>query len=203
MPSSEVYGYTDAQLRRRTSPSRASAGDQQAALFGQTCFAAGRGEKHLRHRLLPADEHRRDAGASRERPGDHHRLGPRRQSAVTRWRAASSWRARPSSGCGTSCGSSIPRAGIGVSGAEAWRTPTGCYVVPAFTGLGAPHWDHVRPGRHRGPDPRLRTGTTSSGPPWTACAYQTWDVLRAMEADSGIELAALQVDGGASANNYI
>ena len=59
-----VYGTTDPTLFGGEIPIAGAAGDQQAALFGQTCFAARRGEKHLRHRLLSADEHRRDSRSS-------------------------------------------------------------------------------------------------------------------------------------------
>ena len=78
----------------------------------------------------------------------------------------------------------------------------GCYVVPAFTGLGAPHWDQYARGTivglTRGVNKyHLIRATLDS------LAYQTNDVLQAMKADSGIDLAALKVDGGASANNYL
>ena len=78
----------------------------------------------------------------------------------------------------------------------------GCYVVPAFTGLGAPHWDQyargIIVGLTRGVNKyHLIRATLDS------LCYQTNDVLRAMEADSGIRLAALKVDGGACANNYL
>ena len=78
----------------------------------------------------------------------------------------------------------------------------GCYVVPAFTGLGAPHWDQyargIIVGLTRGVNKyHIIRATLDS------LCYQTNDVLRAMEADSGIRLAALKVDGGACANNYL
>ena len=78
----------------------------------------------------------------------------------------------------------------------------GCYVVPAFTGLGAPHWDPYARGTivgiTRGVNKyHIIRATLDS------IAYQTNDVLRAMENDSKIHLLALKVDGGASANNYL
>ena len=78
----------------------------------------------------------------------------------------------------------------------------GCYVVPAFTGLGAPHWDPyargVIVGLTRGVNRyHLVRATLDS------LAYQTADVLAAMRADSGIVLTALKADGGAAANNYL
>ena len=78
----------------------------------------------------------------------------------------------------------------------------GCYVVPAFTGLGAPHWDQYARGTivgiTRGVNKyHIIRATLES------LAYQVQDVLTAMKADSGIELSALKVDGGASANNFL
>ena len=78
----------------------------------------------------------------------------------------------------------------------------GCYVVPAFTGLGAPYWDQYARGCivgiTRGVNKYHIVRATLE-----SIAYQTYDVIRAMEADSGIELAGLKVDGGASANNFL
>lgn len=78
----------------------------------------------------------------------------------------------------------------------------GCYVVPAFTGLGAPHWDQYARGTivgiTRGVNKyHIIRATLES------LAYQVNDVLNAMKADSGIALSALKVDGGASANNFL
>ena len=78
----------------------------------------------------------------------------------------------------------------------------GCYVVPAFTGLGAPHWDQYARGTivgiTRGVNKyHIIRATLES------IAYQVEDVLSAMEADSGITLSALKVDGGASANDFL
>ena len=126
-------------------PIAGAAGDQQAALFGQTCFAARRGQEHLRHRLFPADEHRGEARVLRKRPGDHHCLGLGRTRSTTRWRAPSLWRGRRSSGCGTRCGSLIPPPTREYMASKVPDT-NGCYVVPAFTGLGAPHWDQYARG---------------------------------------------------------
>ena len=78
----------------------------------------------------------------------------------------------------------------------------GCYVVPAFTGLGAPHWDAYARGAVLG----LTRGVNKNHivrATLDSIAYQTNDVLSAMEADSGIKLSALKVDGGAAANNYL
>ena len=78
----------------------------------------------------------------------------------------------------------------------------GCYVVPAFTGLGAPHWDAYARGSILG----LTRGVNKYHiirATLDSIVYQTNDVLSAMASDSGISLSALKVDGGASANNYL
>ena len=78
----------------------------------------------------------------------------------------------------------------------------GCYVVPAFTGLGAPHWDQYARGAIVG----LTRGCNKYHiirATLDSLCYQVNDVLRAMQADSGIPLKALKVDGGACANNYL
>ena len=78
----------------------------------------------------------------------------------------------------------------------------GCYVVPAFTGLGAPHWDQYARGTIVG----LTRGVNKFHvirATLESIAYQVNDVLEAMKADSGIVLSALKVDGGASANNFL
>ena len=78
----------------------------------------------------------------------------------------------------------------------------GCYVVPAFTGLGAPHWDQYARGTIVG----ITRGTNKNHiirATLESIAYQVCDVISAMEADAGITLKSLQVDGGASANNFL
>ena len=82
------------------------------------------------------------------------------------------------------------------------KDTNGCYVVPAFTGLGAPYWDAYA----RGAVVVLTRGVNKYHiirATLDSIAYQTNDVLEAMEMDSGIRLSALEVDGGASANNYL
>ncbi|MFR2270341.1 MAG: FGGY-family carbohydrate kinase, partial [Clostridium sp.] len=82
------------------------------------------------------------------------------------------------------------------------KDTNGCYVVPAFTGLGAPHWDQYARGTIVG----LTRGVNKYHiirATLESLAYQVNDVLQAMKADSGIDLAALKVDGGASANDFL
>lgn len=86
--------------------------------------------------------------------------------------------------------------------AQKEKDTNGCYVVPAFTGLGAPHWDQYARGTivgiTRGVNKyHIIRATLES------IAYQVNDVLEAMKADSGISLSSLKVDGGASANDFL
>ena len=86
--------------------------------------------------------------------------------------------------------------------AQKVKDTNGCYVVPAFTGLGAPHWDQYARGTIVG----LTRGCNKYHiirATLDSLCYQVNDVLTAMKADSGIDLAALKVDGGACANNYL
>ena len=82
------------------------------------------------------------------------------------------------------------------------RGTNGCYVVPAFTGLGAPHWDQYARGTIVG----ITRGTTKNHiirATLESIAFQVCDVIDAMKADAGIEVRTLKVDGGASANNFL
>ena len=86
--------------------------------------------------------------------------------------------------------------------AQKVKDTNGCYVVPAFTGLGAPHWDQYARGTIVG----ITRGVNKNHiirATMESLAYQVNDILVAMQADSGIRLAALNVDGGASANNLL
>ena len=82
------------------------------------------------------------------------------------------------------------------------KDTNGCYVVPAFTGLGAPYWDQYARGTIVG----ITRGVNKCHiirATLESLAYQVNDVLVAMKADSGIALSSLKVDGGASANNFL
>ena len=77
------------------------------------------------------------------------------------------------------------------------------YLVPAFAGLGAPHWDAVRARDDHGPDARQRPRGHIARAALEAIAFQSADVLAAMETDAAITLSELRVDGGAAANNLL
>ena len=159
------------------------AGDQQAALFGQACHAAGMAKNtYGTGSFVLLNTGHRGAGAGRG-AADHGRLGPRASRPTTRWRRRSSSPARPSSGCATGSGSSTrrPRREELAASLEA---NDGVYFVPALTGLGSPHWDPYARGTIVG----LTRGTGRAHlarAALEAIAYQTVDAVRAQEAAVG------------------
>lgn len=200
VPSSCVYGETVPELFGGAIPIAGAAGDQQSALFGQTCFSPGEakntygtgcfllmntGETPVasKNGLVTTIAWGLDGKVEYALEGSIFVAGSaiqwlRDQMRLVDSAADSEYFARK-----------VP-------------DTNGCYVVPAFTGLGAPHWDPyargVIVGLTRGVNKyHIIRATLES------LAFQTYDVLRAMEADSGIRLAALKVDGGASANDLL
>ncbi len=199
-PSSCIYGQTTADLFGEPIPIAAAAGDQQAALFGQTCFNPGEakntygtgcfllmntGEKPVfsKNGLVTTIAWGLDGKVQYALEGSIFVAGSaiqwlRDQLKVVDSAADSEYFAKK-----------VP-------------DTNGCYVVPAFTGLGAPYWDPYARGTIVG----LTRGTNRYHiirATLESLAYQTYDVLKAMEEDSGIKLAALRVDGGASANDLL
>ena len=196
--SSEVYG--DTTLLGGSIPVAGIAGDQQAALFGQTCTQPGMvkntygtgcfmlmntGTKPIasKHNLLTTVAWRIGNRTEFALEGSIFIAG-----AVVQWL----------------------RDGLGIikssSDVEALASqvtdPEGVYIVPAFAGLGAPHWDQYARGLVGG----VTRGTTAAHIARAALegiAFQVADVLRAMQADAKIKLKELRVDGGASANNLL
>ena len=199
-PSSCVYGYTDAQFFGAPIPIAGAAGDQQAALFGQTCFAPGdskvtygtgafllmnTGEKPIfsKNGLVTTIAWGLDGKVTYALEGSIFVAGAAIQWLRDELRF-------------------IESAGDSEYMAQKVKDTGGCYVVPAFTGLGAPYWDAYARGAVVG----LTRGVNKYHiirATLDSIAYQTGDVLEAMEMDSGIRLSALKVDGGASANNYL
>ena len=200
MPSSCVYAVADPIHFGSAIRIAGAAGDQQAALFGQTCFASGEAKNTFG-----------TGGFLLMNTGEAPVLS--QNGLVT------------TIACGA--GGKVQYAlegSIFVAGAAiqwlrdelrllddardseymAQKVPdtNGCYVVPAFTGLGAPHWDQYARGAIVG----LTRGCNKYHiirATLDSLCYQVNDVLRAMQADSGIPLKALKVDGGACANNYL
>ena len=199
-PSSEIYGMTDESLFQGRIPIAGAAGDQQAALFGQTCFTPGEakntygtgafllmntGEKPVfsENGLITTIAWGLDGKVNYALEGSIFVAG-----AAIQW-LRDEMRLVDSSPDSEYMASKV-------------KDTNGCYVVPAFTGLGAPYWDQYARGTivgiTRGVNKyHIIRATLES------IAYQVNDVLNAMKADSGINLAALKVDGGASANNFL
>ena len=200
MPSSCVYGNADPSFLGGEIPIAGAAGDQQAALFGQLCFEKGEakntygtgcfllmntGEKPVfsNHGLLTTVAWGIDGKVCYALEGSIFVAG-----AVVQWL----------------------RDGMrlidSAEDSEYWANKAkgthGTYVVPAFTGLGAPHWDQYARGTIVG----ITRGTNKYHiirASLESIAYQVCDVIDAMEADSGTKLRSLRVDGGASANNFL
>ena len=199
-PSSCIYGEALAQFFGAPIPIAGAAGDQQAALFGQTCFQPGEakntygtgcfmlmntGDKPVfsENGLVTTIAWGLNGQVTYALEGSIFVAG-----AAIQW-LRDEMRLIDSSPDSEYMATKVP-------------DTNGCYVVPAFTGLGAPHWDQyargIIVGLTRGVNKyHIIRATLDS------LCYQTNDVLRAMEADSGIRLAALKVDGGACANNYL
>lgn len=199
-PSSCIYGVTDASYFGGEIPIGGAAGDQQSALFGQTCFQAGEakntygtgcfllmntGEKPVfsEHGLVTTIAWGIDDKVYYALEGSIFVAG-----AAIQWLRDEMHL--------------IDSAADSEYMAKKVSDTNGCYVVPAFTGLGAPYWDQYARGTivgiTRGVNKyHIIRATLES------LAYQTNDVLKAMEADSGIKLSALKVDGGASANDFL
>ncbi|MFR7394795.1 MAG: FGGY-family carbohydrate kinase [Blautia wexlerae] len=184
-------------------PIAGAAGDQQAALFGQTCFKPGEAKNTYGTGCFLLMNTGEKPIFSEERPCDYH-------DCIGDWMERSTYALE----------GSIFVAGAAIQWLRdelklidsaprirnIWlikvEDTNGCYVVPAFTGLGAPHWDQYARGTivgiTRGVNKyHIIRATLES------IAYQVNDVLNAMKADSGIKLAALKVDGGASANDFL
>ena len=199
-PSSYIYGETDPSYFGGRILIGGAAGDQQSALFGQTCFQPGEAKNTYGtggFLLMNTGESPvfSDNGLlttiAWELDG---RINYALEGSIFVAGAAIQW-LRDEMRLIDSAEDSEYMAGK-------VEDTNGCYVVPAFTGLGAPHWDPYARGTivgiTRGVNKyHIIRATLES------LAYQVNDVLKAMEADSGITLSALKVDGGASANNFL
>ncbi|MFX3623151.1 MAG: glycerol kinase GlpK [Ectobacillus sp.] len=200
-PSSEIYGYTaDYHFFGQNVPIAGVAGDQQAALFGQACFGKGMAKNTYGTGCFMLMNTGEKAVAS-----EHGLL------TTIAW-GLNGKVEYALEGSIFVAGSAIQwlRDGLRMfkdaSDSEAYaarvESTDGVYVVPAFVGLGTPYWDSEVRGAVFG----LTRGTTKEHfvrATLESLAYQTKDVLCAMEADSGIELKTLRVDGGAVKNNFL
>lgn len=200
VPSSSLYGTTAAEYFGAPIPIAGAAGDQQAALFGQTCFAPGdtkctygtgafllmnTGDRPIfsRNGLVTTIAWGLNGQVSYALEGSIFVAGAAIQWLRDELRF-------------------IESASDSEYMARKVSDTNGCYVVPAFTGLGAPYWDAYARGTIVG----LTRGVNKYHiirATLDSIAYQTNDVLKAMQADAAMPLSALKVDGGASANNYL
>ena len=199
-PSSSIYGYTNENLIGGSIPISGAAGDQQSALFGQCCFEAGdvkntygtgcfllmhTGDRPVRseHGLLTTIAVLPDGTPGYALEGSVFVAG-----AAIQWLRDEVQILQSAAESELYC-MSVP-------------DTNGVYVVPAFTGLGAPYWDQYARGavlgltRGAGKAHLIRATVES-------LAYQVTDVIHAMEKDSRMRLKSLRVDGGASANNFL
>lgn len=199
-PSSGKFAETAGDLFASRIPIAGVAGDQQAALFGQCCFEAGMVKntygtgcfmlmntgaqaRTSRNRLLTTMAWARGRERSFALEGSVFVGG-----AVVQWLRD---------------GLGIIRSSAEIEGlAASVPDSDGVYFVPAFTGLGAPHWDAYARGTLSG----LTRGSTRAHIARAALdgiAYQVADILTAMQADAGMPVTELRVDGGAAANNLL
>ena len=199
-PSSCVYGSTAAEFFGAPIPIAGAAGDQQAALFGQTCFEPGASKctygtgAFLLMNTGSKPILSRNGLVTTIAWGIGEEVTYALEGSIFIAGAAIQWLRDELRFIESAADSEYM--------AQKVRDTNGCYVVPAFTGLGAPYWDAYARGAIIG----LTRGVNKYHivrATLDSMTYQTNDVLSAMEADSGIKLAALKVDGGASANNYL
>lgn len=199
-PSSYIYGNIDGDFLRGEIPIAGIAGDQQAALFGQRCFEEGMvkntygtgcftlmntGEKAVESKngLLTTIAWGIDGKVEYALEGGVFIAG-----AAIQWLRDGL--------------RMIDSASFTEKYAEKVEDSNGVYVVPAFAGLGAPYWDQyargIIVGLTRGVEKEHFIRATLE-----SLAYQSYDVIKAMEEDSDLELKSIRVDGGASSNNFL
>ncbi|MCI7019429.1 MAG: glycerol kinase GlpK [Clostridiales bacterium] len=199
-PSSCVYGEALPQFFGAAIPIAGAAGDQQAALFGQTCFAPGEAKNtygtgcFLLMNTGKTPVFSENGLVTTIAWGLNGEVEYALEGSIFVAGAALQWLRDELR--------LIDSAPDSEYMAQKVSDTNGCYVVPAFTGLGAPHWDQYARGTIVGLTRGVNKYHIIRATLDSLC-YQTHDVLRAMEADSGIRLTALKVDGGASANNYL
>ena len=199
-PSSCIFGMTDPLVFGEPIPIAGAAGDQQAALFGQCCFEQGEVKNtygtgcfllmNTGHQAISSNAGLLTTIAASVGTEVEYAL----EGSVFVAGASIQW-LRDSMRM-------IKTAAQSQEYAEAVPDTAGMYIVPVFTGMGAPYWNQYARGTVVG----LTRGCTKEHfirATLESIAYQSVDVLRAMEADCGICLKSLKVDGGASANDFL
>ncbi len=199
-PSSCVYGETDPGFFGGSIPIGGAAGDQHAALFGQTCFSPGEAKNtygtgcFLLMNTGETPVFSTNGLVTTIAWGIDGKVNYALEGSIFVGGAAVQWLRDELK--------MIESAADSEYMAQKVRDTNGCYVVPAFTGLGAPYWDQYARGTILG----LTRGVNKYHiirATLESIAYQVDDVIRAMEADSGMKLTDLKVDGGACANNFL
>jgi len=199
-PSSGIYGYTDPALLGGAIPIAGAAGDQQAALFGQTCFQPGEAKNtygtgcFLLMNTGETPVFSNNGLVTTIAWGLDGRVEYALEGSVFSAGSAVQWLRDEMRLIDSAADSAYMASKV--------NDTNGCYLVPAFTGLGAPHWDPYARGTIVG----LTRGVNKYHiirATLESIAFQSADILRAMNADSGIQLSALNVDGGASANDLL
>lgn len=199
-PSSEIYGETDPGFFGGRIPIAGAAGDQQAALFGQTCFEQGEAKNtygtgcFLLMNTGDKPVLSKNGLVTTIAWGIGQKVTYALEGSIFVAGAAIQWLRDELR--------LIDSAADSEYFAQRVKDTNGCYVVPAFTGLGAPYWDQYARGTIVG----LTRGVNKYHivrATLESLVYQVNDVLEAMKADSGMDLAALKVDGGASANDFL
>ena len=199
-PSSYVYGKTEFEIFGGEIPIAGAAGDQQCALFGQCCFEPGTMKNtygtgcFLLMNTGSEPVESRNGLVTTIAASTGERVQYALEGSIFVAGAAIQW-LRDGLGVLTSAKESQQYA-------ERVSDTAGGYVVPAFTGLGAPYWSQ----RARGCVVGLTRGFSRAHlvrATLESLAYQTHDIVRAMERDAGIPITELKVDGGASANNFL
>ncbi len=199
-PSSCIYGYTDPALTGGQIPIAGAAGDQQSALFGQCCFEPGSAKNTYGTGCFLLMNTGHDAIESRNgllttiAASCDDQVNYALEGSVFIAGAAIQW-LRDALGI-------IQKSSESEALALSVADTAGGYVVPAFTGLGAPYWDQYARGVVAG----ITRGFTKAHfvrATLESLAYQVYDILKAMEKDAGIELTDLRVDGGACANDFL
>ncbi len=201
-PCSHVYGLTEPGLFGAEVPIAGAAGDQQAALFGQTCFEPGQAKNtygtgsflllNTGHQPVASEHGLLTTVAWQLKEGGPVTYALEGSIFITG--AAIQWLR---DGLGI-----ITHAAESEDLARQVEDTGGVYFVPAFVGLGAPYWDAYARGTIVGMTRGTGRGHLARAALESIC-YQSRDVLEAMTADSGIELEALRADGGASANDLL
>ena len=200
LPSSEIYGHTDASFFGAPIPIAGAAGDQQAALFGQTCFMPGDCKctygtgAFLLMNTGETPIFSKNGLVTTIGWGLNGKVAYALEGSIFVAGAAIQWLRDELHFIDSAADSEYM--------ARQVPDTNGCFVVPAFTGLGAPHWDAYARGTIVG----LTRGTNRNHiirATMDSIVYQINDVLAAMQADANMTLGSVKADGGASANNYL